>query len=562
MAERALATAFVNLVPGTSEIDKYFKQSLPKDAEDSGNEAGKKMGTGMGQSVLSSFKGLVGAIGLSMGVASVVNFFKDSAASLAQEQAGQVQTAAAIKSTGGAAQVTARQVEDLAQSLEAKTATDADAIRSGENLLLTFTNIKNGVGEGKDIFNQATQTAVDMSRALGQDVTQSAMQLGKALNDPVGGVTALRRVGVQLSADQQQQVKDFMAVGDAASAQKVILDELGKEFGGSGAAYADSYAGKLFAVSDAFDDMGKKFIASVEPALMALADILTTAVIPALGTVFGFISDNFAPIGAFVGVIGALTLAFNLQNIALAISTSAWWANAAAMLANPLTWIVVGIAAVVAALVWVATKTTFFQDTWKVMSGAISTAWNATVSFLSTAFTNVGNWFANMWKGMQTGWTSFSTWISGSIKAFGNFFAPVFSFISDVFRGYVNTWLTIFEGFINFAISGINGLLGAVNNVLSVISKATNGAVNFKVPSIPNVNLPKLAAGGYVDRPTTALIGEAGPEVVTPLKDFERMMGLTGNGGPSINYYAAPNESLSSEQQLVNAVQRAGVLAW
>lgn len=72
--------------------------------------------------------------------------------------------------------------------------------------------------------------------------------------------------------------------------------------------------------------------------------------------------------------------------------------------------------------------------------------------------------------------------------------------------------------------------------------------------------IPKLAAGGFVNDPTMAIIGEAGPEVVTPLKDFERMMGING-GGKTIIYNAAPNESIDREEALFKAMRRAKVVA-
>ena len=74
---------------------------------------------------------------------------------------------------------------------------------------------------------------LDMSVALGQDATQSAIQLGKALNDPVKGVTALRRVGVSFTAAQIKQIKTLVATGKTLQAQKLILRELNQEFGGS-----------------------------------------------------------------------------------------------------------------------------------------------------------------------------------------------------------------------------------------------------------------------------------------------------------------------------------------
>jgi hypothetical protein len=86
-------------------------------------------------------------------------------------------------------------VGDLATAVSKKAGIDDEAIQSGENLLLTFTNVGNEVGKGNDIFSQATQTMTDMSVALGTDMKSSAIQLGKALNDPVQGISALQRIG-------------------------------------------------------------------------------------------------------------------------------------------------------------------------------------------------------------------------------------------------------------------------------------------------------------------------------------------------------------------------------
>jgi hypothetical protein len=84
----------------------------------------------------------------------------------------------------------------------------------------------------------------------------------------------------------------------------------------------------------------------------------------------------------------------------------------------------------------------------------------------------------------------------------------------------------------------------------------------LRVGKIPNVKLPRLAEGGYVDEATTAIIGEAGPEVVMPLKRFESIMGLNGSsrGGQTINYYAAPNQSFDSAQALSQAMKRSKVI--
>jgi hypothetical protein len=142
------------------------------------------------------------------------------------------QTAAVLKSTGGVAGVTAKEIQTLSQALSEQTAIDDEAIQSAQNLLLTFTSI------GKDIFPQTTQAILDLSVATGQNLNRSAIQVGKALQDPVRGITALRRVGVNFSTDQQEVIKRLVETGKTAEAQKMILKELAVEFGGSAKAQA------------------------------------------------------------------------------------------------------------------------------------------------------------------------------------------------------------------------------------------------------------------------------------------------------------------------------------
>jgi hypothetical protein len=87
---------------------------------------------------------------------------------------------------------------------------DDEAIQAGENMLLTFTNVRNEVGKGNDIFNQATRTVQDMAAAFGGDATSNSKILGKALNDPIKGVSALTRVGVSFTEQQKDQIKTLV----------------------------------------------------------------------------------------------------------------------------------------------------------------------------------------------------------------------------------------------------------------------------------------------------------------------------------------------------------------
>ena len=102
---------------------------------------------------------------------------------------GQAQLEAGIKSTGGAAGVTTQHLQDLAASIQGYSGQTDDSIVKTEQLLLTFTNIKNS-GTDK-IFDLATKAAADMAAKMGTDASSAAIQLGKALNDPTNGMTVL-----------------------------------------------------------------------------------------------------------------------------------------------------------------------------------------------------------------------------------------------------------------------------------------------------------------------------------------------------------------------------------
>jgi hypothetical protein len=245
---------------------------------------------------------------------AVIGLGKSFVQAASDQQKANAQTAAVIKSTGGAAHVTAQQIGDLTGSLAKQTGIQDDTIQSGANMLLTFTNIRNEVGKGNDIFNQATKVVTDMSVALGQDMPQSAIQLGKALNDPIKGVTALQRVGVTFTQQQKDQIKVLVETGRTMDAQKIILAELNKEFGGSAAAQATA-AGKMSAAWDNFKEAAGN-------ALLPILDKVFTA-LSGLLDVFSQYSDVLVPAALAVGGFGIAVWLVNKATDAWAASTKA-----------------------------------------------------------------------------------------------------------------------------------------------------------------------------------------------------------------------------------------------
>ena len=221
---------------------------------------------------------------VSGGLSSLVGFVSDGIKGAAEWESALAQTEAVIKSTGGAAGLTAQQFGDLAGRLSAENGMSKfsdDAILAGENILATFTKIKGPA------FTDATQTILDMATALGTDLSGQAMQVGKALNDPIAGVGALSRVGVTFTEQQKAQIKALTDSGNLLGAQKVILSELATEFGGSAAASVNTFSGQMTVLREqsgaAFEQIGTALL----PVMMQFGAFARDKLVPVITDVAG-----------------------------------------------------------------------------------------------------------------------------------------------------------------------------------------------------------------------------------------------------------------------------------
>ena len=222
-------------------------------------------------------KGAAAAAGAFFAARGLINAFNSVIAATETQVLAEAQLNAALKSTQGVAGLTAKELTNMASALQKQTRFGDEAIINAQSLLLTFTKV------GKDVFPDAIETILNMSEAMGQDLQQGVIQVGKALNDPVLGVTALRRVGVQLSKQQEQQVKDFVKVGDVAAAQKIILGELETQFGGVAKAAGETLAGSLDKMRNATGDAAESLGEALGPAIIGVAGFFTDAAIAASG---------------------------------------------------------------------------------------------------------------------------------------------------------------------------------------------------------------------------------------------------------------------------------------
>jgi hypothetical protein len=393
-----------------------------------------------GQSVEKSgskFGGFAKAAGLAIGGAAlggVIKMFKTGVDEQKDFLSGQAQLANGIKSTGNAAHVSVGGLEDLASSIQNYSGQTDDSIVASEKLLLTFTGVRNAAGKNNDIFNQATKMTADMAAKMGGDASKYAVQLGKALNDPAKGVSKLTKIGVTFTDAQKKQIAAMQKAGDTVGAQKVIMAELRKEFGGSAKAAGQTLPGQMARAKRSFEDVSQSLVASFMPALTLLADILTKTVMPAFSAVIGWMTSHKGAVLAFAAAIGAVYTAIKVGQASAALGQAgglvAWikqtnlaagatkiWSGVQAVFnaimdANPVAIIVLALVALVAALVLAYKKSAAFraivQAVFRGLAAAAKVVWGAIVKafhgivaafdWIVDAAKAVVGWIKSHWK--------------------------------------------------------------------------------------------------------------------------------------------------------------------
>jgi hypothetical protein len=275
----------------TAKYDAALKKSnaeLNKFRKGTGSALTKmqKQFNAFGKAVLGFASVYVGARGLGAIVRNTIEAEKSFA-----------QLEAAVKSTGGVAGFSAPQLAEMATALQRVSTFGDEAIQSMQAVLLTFTRVR-----GPE-FKGAQQAILDISARLGTDLKSAALQVGKALNDPIAGLGSLSRAGIQFSNDQKKAIKALVDTGKTAEAQRIILKELETQFGGSARAARNTLGGALTALQNSFGDLleAKTGVPGVTRAINSLVDVLNDP-----KTIQGF--NNF--LGFMAGAAeGAIDLA-------------------------------------------------------------------------------------------------------------------------------------------------------------------------------------------------------------------------------------------------------------
>jgi hypothetical protein len=196
-----------------------------------------------------SILGAVGPKGLAAAAAigAVTLAVSKGLRAFAEDERAQLRFQAVLKATGDQAGVSAAQIAALGEKLERSTLFKKEDILQASAVLASF-----GAASERTV-----RIAADMAEVFGGDVAGQARLLGKALEDPVEGMTALQRAGLKLSSALKETVQQLEAAGKHGQAVDLVLGELEKRVGGTAEGAAGGLAGATSHLAVAFGDLVK-----------------------------------------------------------------------------------------------------------------------------------------------------------------------------------------------------------------------------------------------------------------------------------------------------------------
>lgn len=390
------------------------------------------------------------------------------------------------ETTGKAAKAAA----EYATTLSMQIGVEDELVLATQAKLATFARVSNETARMSGIFDRATQAAFDLAAAGFGEASQNAVQLGKALQDPIKGITSLARSGVTFTEQEKEKIKILTESGRVLDAQKMILKAVEMQVGGVAAATANDSAKMAVAFGEVQESLGKALL----PALASFARWLQE-VVPKIQR---FIENN----EWLVKTVAAIGLGLTILGPILMMASAAVTVFSAALWANPITWIVAAIIAAVAAVVALVVKFKDLQAWFMKLSGGkkllvalfaaplmpiillvkgirmIIDNWGQIVGFFSRLwervkqiFMNVLNWVKNLFLKYHPVGIIYTHW--DKIVAF---FRQVWERVKNVFRSFVE-W-----------IKGIGQMFyQAGRNIVSSIIDGIKERAQAAVDSIKNV---------------------------------------------------------------------------
>ena len=468
------------------DVEKSIKDvGTTAEAQGSKFDGMKEIARGAFQSIGSFAVNAAAEIGSNI-VGGVTDFFSSAVRGSMDYQNVLAQTEAVIESTGGAAGYSVQQMEEMARSMSAAEGMSLfpdDAILSAQNVLATFTKI-----EGVE-FEGATQAALDMAQALGMDLGGAAMMMGKALNDPVKGMSALSRSGVSFTEEQKALVEEMVAVGDVAGAQQLILKEMEVQFGGSALKATETLEGGMVLLSEGIEDAKGAIGDALLPILTRFTNFGLTMLVPMLKDVLGAFGAWITSIDwdTIIGAVGGMIQGFT--GMVSGIDWASLFTSLNAV-ASVIGQVLIEAFTVIQPLL-IVVKDVFTQ----LFSVITSPAVIEILTAIGGAFMSIASIAGTVITALTPLASLIATTFMGAVQALLNGLAPAFTTIQNLIAQltpYIQGAITaIGEVFaspaLKSAMEGIVGIFGVLGEIVSAVVGILSGLVMFVVENLTPV---------------------------------------------------------------------------
>ncbi|WIC89440.1 tape measure protein [Microbacterium phage BAjuniper] len=449
-----LAQAWVRLVPTLEGSQGIIAKELGGESEKAGKDSGKRFGGAMAGAVA----GIVAPL-----AASALQGIKD----LVGEMAAQVDSTKKFRSTlefAGVSDKNIKQLTKATQEYADKTIYGLSDIRN-----ITSQLASNGV---KD-YDKLAQAAGNLNavaggnaetfKSVGMVLTQTAGQ-GKLtaenwnqLADAIPGASGKIQEALAKNGAFTGNFREAMSEGQITSEEfNAALMELGTDpVAVAAASSTETFEGSIGNLQASIVKVGASIMEKLAPAFSVVTGVLSD-VIAGVTPVVDFLFSS-PPLIAGLGAALLVALAPALWGV-----VTATWAWTAALLANPMTWIVLLIGGLVAAIVYLATQTTFFQDLWegamKVIGDAADWLWT---NVLNPVFTFIGDVFTWLWQYIIKPIVDlvvnyFRFWAAVVMFLWEHAVQPVFKWIGDIFNWI---WTNVIKPVVDWITDKLN-LLG------------------------------------------------------------------------------------------------------
>jgi phage-related protein len=248
-----------------------------------------------------SLAGIGAAVAAAFSIRAIGNFAREAVLAAEGIQQANARIGQIAKSTalfGAETEAVTKRMIDFADANELRLGVEAEVIKGVQAQLLSFKALGATADETGGVFDRTTEAAFNMAAAGFGSAEGNAVALGKALEDPVRGLTALRRSGTTFTEEQQGLIAALVETGDLAGAQELILGELESQYGGVAEATALASTKMGLAFDQIQDAAGE--------ALLPIFAQLTEDLIPVFGEISEAMGDTFTELGPVLSEIAGM----------------------------------------------------------------------------------------------------------------------------------------------------------------------------------------------------------------------------------------------------------------